>query len=54
VVDRITPVSKIKLDGFNNLTKSLSFNLYDVCWAKSVAEKRGYIEYIDEAYNAER
>jgi len=24
---------KLRLYGFNNLTKSLSFNLYDVCYA---------------------
>ncbi len=45
---------KIKLDGFNNLTKSLSFNLYDVCYARNAAERREYHEYIDEEYNAER
>ncbi|HRM59282.1 MAG TPA: S-adenosylmethionine decarboxylase, partial [Megamonas funiformis] len=26
---------KLKLYGFNNLTKSLSFNIYDVCYAKT-------------------
>ena len=26
--------NKLKLYGFNNLTKSLSFNIYDVCYAK--------------------
>ena len=25
---------KLKLYGFNNLTKALSFNIYDVCYAK--------------------
>ena len=45
---------KIKLDGFNNLTKSLCFNLYDVCYARSASERRDYIAYIDEEYNAER
>lgn len=45
---------KLKLHGFNNLTKSLSFNLYDVCYANSEAEQREYIAYIDEEYNAER
>lgn len=44
----------IKLHGFNNLTKSLSFNIHDVCYAHSEAHRREYIEYIDEAYNAER
>lgn len=45
---------KIKLHGFNNLTKSLSFNIYDVCYADTPAQQRQYIEYIDEVYNAER
>lgn len=45
---------KLKLYGFNNLTKSLSFNIYDVCYAKSVKEQKEYIEYIDEQYNSDR
>lgn len=45
---------KLKLLGFNNLTKSLSFNIYDICYARSNNHTREYIEYIDEAYNAER
>ncbi len=45
---------KIKLYGFNNLTKTLSFNIYDVCYAKSEREKNEYVAYIDEQYNAER
>ena len=28
-------MKKLKLYGFNNLTKSLSFNIYDICYAKS-------------------
>lgn len=44
----------IKLHGFNNLTKSLSFNIYDVCYAKTEEARAEYIAYIDEAYNAER
>ena len=46
--------NKLKLYGFNNLTKSLSFNIYDVCYAKSEREQRDYIAYIDEQYNSER
>jgi S-adenosylmethionine decarboxylase len=46
--------SKLKLHGFNNLTKSLSFNIYDICYADSEKHRREYIEYIDDAYNAER
>ena len=45
---------KLKLLGFNNLTKSLSFNIYDICYARTPQHQREYIEYIDEAYNAER
>ena len=45
---------KLKLYGFNNLTKTLSFNIYDVCYAKSEREQRDYIDYIDEQYNSER
>ena len=45
---------KMKLYGFNNLTKSLSFNIYDVCYAKTAREQKDYIDYIDEQYNAER
>ena len=45
---------KMKLYGFNNLTKSLSFNIYDVCYAKTAREQKDYIAYIDEQYNSER
>jgi S-adenosylmethionine decarboxylase len=45
---------KLKLHGFNNLTKTLSFNIYDICYAKTKGDQQEYIEYIDEAYNAER
>lgn len=52
-MDLIRP-KKLKLESFNNLTKTLSFNIYDICYAKSEAEQKGYIAYIDEAYNSER
>ena len=42
---------KLTLYGFNNLTKTLSFNIFDVCYAKSEREKQDYIRYIDEQYN---
>ncbi|MCP5352421.1 MAG: adenosylmethionine decarboxylase [Chromatiales bacterium] len=45
---------KLKLHGFNNLTKTLSFNIYDICYAKTPRHTKEYIEYIDEAYNAKR
>jgi S-adenosylmethionine decarboxylase len=44
----------LRLQGFNNLTKSLSFNIYDICYASSEDQRQRYIEYIDEVYNAER
>ncbi|WP_147654086.1 adenosylmethionine decarboxylase [Vulcaniibacterium gelatinicum] len=50
----VKPLPRLKLQGFNNLTKALSFNIYDVCFAASEDERRRYIEYIDEAYNADR
>lgn len=46
--------NKIKLYGFNNLTKALSFNIYDVCYAKTERAQKDYISYIDEQYNSER
>ncbi|MCW8956622.1 MAG: adenosylmethionine decarboxylase [Gammaproteobacteria bacterium] len=48
------PNKKLKLHGFNNLTKTLSFNIYDIVYANSQADIKKYIEYIDEVYNAER
>lgn len=45
---------KLKLYGFNNLTKTLSFNIYDICYAKSPREQQDYIKYIDEQYNSDR
>lgn len=45
---------KMKLYGFNNLTEALSFNIYDVCYAKTAREQKDYIAYIDEQYNSER
>jgi len=53
-VARPTPISKLELHGFNNLTKSLSFNIYDICYTQTDAQRDEYIEYIDKAYNAER
>lgn len=45
--------SKLQLHGFNNLTKSLSFNIYDICYAPA-EQQQAYIEYIDEAYNSDK
>jgi len=51
---KIKPVEKLKLYGFNNLTKTLSFNFYDICYAKDQEQRKKYIDYIDEEYNAKR
>ena len=45
---------RLKLHGFNNLTKSLSFNIYDICYANSTDHRREYRKYVDELYNAQR
>ena len=50
----VKPFKKIKLKDFNNLTKTLSFNIYDICYAKTKQQRLEYIEYIDEEYNSER
>lgn len=46
--------SRIPLYGFNNLTKTLSFNIYDVCYAKTKKHRDEYFDYIDQSYNAAR
>jgi len=51
VIDKL---KKLKLHGFNNLTKNLSFNIYDICYAQTPQQRRDYIEYIDDAYNAKK
>jgi S-adenosylmethionine decarboxylase len=45
---------ELRLHGFNNLTKSLSFNIYDINYAKAEQQQNEYIAYIDEMYNADR
>lgn len=40
--------------GFNNLTKALSFNLYDFAIALNDEERASYIRYIDERYSAKQ
>jgi S-adenosylmethionine decarboxylase len=51
---RVVPHAALKLAGFNNLTKALNFNLYDFCAARNESERRSYIAYIAERYNARR
>lgn len=42
----------IKLAGFNNLTKALSFNLYDFCVARDERERKAYVNYISNKFSA--
>ncbi len=52
---RVTPpTSTVELAGFNNLTKALSFNLYDFCAARNESERLSYIQYISERYSAKK
>lgn len=51
---RKTKKEKMQLYGFNNLTKTLSFNIYDICCATTTADRKAYIQYIDEEYNSDR
>ena len=48
------PMPRLRLQGFNNLTKTLSFNIYDICYTATPQQQERYLAYIDEAYNAER
>jgi len=48
---------QLKLHGFNNLTKTLSFNIYDIydiCYAQTPEDQQAYVQYINEEYDAER
>lgn len=46
--------NKIKITGFNNLTKVLSFNLYDFCITLNDEQKNQYVNYINDKYNAHK
>jgi S-adenosylmethionine decarboxylase len=50
----VIDTERIKLSGFNNLTKILSFNLYDFCITFDDKQKDEYIQWIDEKYNAQK
>jgi len=50
----LTPEQRVELHGFNNLTKTLSFNMYDICYTTTKNEREAYFHYIDEQYNADR
>lgn len=47
-------MNQLKLHGFNNLTKTLSFNLYDICFARTLKHRQEYINYINQEYNSSR
>ncbi len=51
---KLTHEQRIELHGFNNLTKSLSFNMYDICYTRTKEEREAYLQYIDEEYSADR
>ncbi|WP_178020775.1 adenosylmethionine decarboxylase [uncultured Paenibacillus sp.] len=51
---KLTPEQRIQLHEFNNLTKTLSFNMYDVCYTRTKEEREAYIAYIDDQYNSDR
>ena len=49
---RPKPINRgLKLSGFNNLTKSLSFNLYDFCVARNDRERHAYVAYVQEHFS---
>jgi S-adenosylmethionine decarboxylase len=45
-------MNKIELHNFNNLTKTLSFNVYHVCYAKTKQQQQAFIKQIDKRFNA--
>lgn len=45
---------QVRLQGFNNLTKVVSFNLYDFAAARTDAERQSYIEYLHERFSGAR
>jgi S-adenosylmethionine decarboxylase len=44
----------ITLQGFNNLTKCVSFNLYDFAVARNEDERRSYLEFLHEHFGGRR
>lgn len=45
---KLTLQKRIELHGINNLTKTLSFNMYDICYSRTKEERKFYgknIEY---------
>ncbi|PRP90508.1 S-adenosylmethionine decarboxylase proenzyme precursor [Enhygromyxa salina] len=50
------PLSRepIRLEGFNNLTKVVSFNLYDFVVARTEAERDSYVKYLHDNFSGPR
>lgn len=51
---RLVETDCIELQGFNNLTKTLNFNLYDFCAARTSSERDSYVEYINKNFDRYR
>lgn len=45
---------RIQLRGFNNLTKGVSFNLYDFVIARNAAERASYLALLQERFDGRR
>ncbi len=41
---KLTHKQHIELHGFNNLTKSLSFNMYDICFTRNKGRARSLLK----------
>lgn len=44
----------VRLQGFNNLTKCVSFNLYDFAVARNQAERESYVQYLHDNFSGDR
>lgn len=44
----------VRLEGFNNLTKVVSFNLYDFAVARNDAERASYLKYLHDNFSGTR
>lgn len=50
-MQRLVKHTCTKLHGFNNLTKTLNFNLYDFCAARTPVERDSYVDFINQNFN---
>ena len=53
-MERLVESAPMKLQGFNNLTKTLNFNLYDFAAARSASERDSYVLYVNENFNRKK